>query len=209
MTRSDDDPVTRRGGYHHGNLDAALVAAVRTLVERDGAGGFSMAEACKMAGVSTAAPYRHFRDKTDILGHVARAGFDELAAAMRAARERALPDDPAGLIAGLGKVYVAFALQNPETFALMFASPREVREDDRVHAAGKACFGVLIDEVARYLGRAADAQESRELSVMLWTFVHGVASLARDGDYEAAEIDVETDRLIERATRAVLAGVGR
>lgn len=199
--------AVKRAGYHHGNLEEALVAAVRRLVERDGAAAFSIAEACKMAGVSTAAPYRHFRDKRDILAHVARAGFLDLTAAMETARDGMSPDDAAGRIAGLGKAYVAFALAHPETFALMFGSGPDLKDDEKVGPVGAACFNVLIGEVARFLGHAAPEHEAMELSVMLWSFVHGVAALARGRDYQVARIPVETDRLIERATRAVLAGI--
>lgn len=212
-----------RRSYHHGDLERALVEAVRVLVERDGAARFSVAEACKMAGVSTAAPYRHFRDKDDILAAVKTAGFAELTRRMEAARDAAgaaaapavhgplAGGDEAAVrrVAAIGKEYVGFALACPETFALMFGARRLEIAPEReaeVEGAGHACFDVLIREVADFLGRSAEERDARELSVMLWSFVHGVAALAREGDYEAARIPVETDRLIERATRAVLAG---
>jgi len=213
-----------RRSYHHGDLERALVAATRQLVERDGTARFSVAEACKMAGVSTGAPYRHFRDKDDILAAVKVAGFEELTARMLAARDDAANAGSGGAggpldegdeaavrrVSAIGKAYVAFALDWPETFALMFGGARlEVtpeRQGD-IGSAGHRCFNVLIDEVARFLGHSSSEFESRELSVMLWSFVHGVAGLARDRAYDAARIDVVTDRLVDRASRAVLAGV--
>lgn len=210
--------------YHHGDLERALVAAARTLIERDGAARLSVSAACRMAGVSTAAPYRHFRDKDDLLAHVKKAGFEELTRRMEEAREAAGAmadhEEDAGVldaedeaavrrIAAIGKAYVAFALACPETFALMFGAHRLSVTDEReeeVRRVGQGCFDVLIGEVARFLRRSGTQDEAAELSVMLWSFVHGVAALARDQDYDSVRIPVDVDRLVDRASRAVLAG---
>lgn len=194
--------IQKKQRYHHGDLAAALIAAIRVLIERDGPGDFSLAEACKMAGVSTAAPYRHFADKHEMLCEVAESGFRELTQAMLD-RLQAVPDTGPARIAAIGKVYVAFAMQNPGTFRLMFGS--DVKQDEDVHCAGDECFGVLISEVAQQIGAAFDSEDSMTLSVMLWSFVHGVASLALDGDYEAAGVEVDTDRMLELAAQRFLA----
>src|SRR5499425_1916293 len=68
----------RRATYHHGELREALVRATRKLVEQRGAENFTLADACRLAGVTTAAPYRHFRGKQEILEEIASRGFDEL-----------------------------------------------------------------------------------------------------------------------------------
>ena len=188
----------RKSAYHHGDLGEALVVAVRGLIERDGIGDFSIAEACKSIGVSTAAPYKHFTDKQDILRHVAKAGFEDMTDQMVTARDRH-PDDPARRISEIGKTYVDFALANPETFKLMFGSTPDVKDDDTVRGAGHACFDVLISEVAGYLGSTSESDDSRDLSIMLWTFVHGAASLAIDKDYDAARQEVDLHALIEAA----------
>jgi len=64
--------------YHHGELREALIRATRKLVEERGAENFTLADACRVAGVTTAAPYRHFQGKQDILAEIASRGFDEL-----------------------------------------------------------------------------------------------------------------------------------
>ncbi len=191
-------------GYHHGDLGSALVDTIRGLIERDGIGDFSIAEACKALGVTTAAPYKHFADKHDILRHVARAGFDELSDAMRTARDGE-PDDPVHRIAEMGKAYVGFALANPETFKLMFGSTPDVKDDERTRDSGHRCFDVLIAEVSAYLGAEMGSEESRTQSVMLWTFVHGVASLSIDRDYDTARAPIYQPSLIEEATARLLA----
>src|SRR5882762_10211660 len=59
-----------RRGYHHGNLREALIEAALRLIGEKGPGGFTVAEAARAAGVSPAAPYRHFRDGQDLLADV-------------------------------------------------------------------------------------------------------------------------------------------
>ena len=65
------DQITRRSSYHHGDLRAQLIAAVRELVETQGPDGFSVSEAARSAGVSSAAPYKHFKDRSELLHAVA------------------------------------------------------------------------------------------------------------------------------------------
>ncbi|MEM8811142.1 MAG: TetR/AcrR family transcriptional regulator [Pseudomonadota bacterium] len=197
--------IAAKGGYHHGDLGAALVAAVRRLIERDGPSNFSISEACKMAGVSTAAPYRHFADKQDILYHVAQAGFVDMTAMMVHARD-AEPADSSQVrrIARMGKAYLRFAFNNPGTFRLMFGSSPNVKENKNVHETGHTCFGTLINEVGRYMGPKTEEVEIKRVAVRLWTFVHGAASLAIDKDYDAAEIDVNVEGMIDEATAMLL-----
>ena len=73
----DESGVTsEKRGYHHGNLKQALVAAALTLIEEKGPLAFTIAEAAKHAGVSAAAPYRHFRSRDELLAETARQGFE-------------------------------------------------------------------------------------------------------------------------------------
>ena len=74
-------------GYHHGDLRAQLVEAVRGLIERDGPDGFSVAEASRLAGVSSGAPYKHFKDRDAILKAVALGGLQRLGERMAAASD--------------------------------------------------------------------------------------------------------------------------
>lgn len=189
--------------YHHGDLSKALVSAVRVLIERDGTAHFSISEACQMAGVSTAAPYRHFKDKQDILYHVAREGFDDLTAEMEVAIKTHKRGE-AALIAAIGKAYVRFAETNPGVFRLMFGSSPNVKQNDQVRDTGHCCFNTLINEVAYFLGLDANDEASKKTSVLLWTFVHGVASLLIDEDYNVADIAIDIDAMIEVATPRLL-----
>ena len=200
--RAGDD-AGRRARYHHGDLEAALIAQVRHLVERDGALNFSIAEACKCAGVSTAAPYRHFRDKQAILEAVAKTGFAELADRLDAARA-GLPDGSVDAIAATGAAYVAFAADNPNLFKLMFGSHPPVRADEGVHAEGMRSFGVLLAQVAAATGAAGIDDDVLRRALPLWTFVHGVAFLTIDGDYGNVAPDLDVTAMIRETTQRLL-----
>ena len=86
--------ATRRDGYHHGDLKRALTHAALSLVAERGPKGFTLTEAARRAGVSAAAPYRHFSDKASLLATVAEQGFLELHTALTAASEAATDPGP-------------------------------------------------------------------------------------------------------------------
>ncbi len=77
MSCKDRGPGRR--GYHHGNLREALIQSALSLIGEKGPAGFTIAEAARSAGVSPAAPYRHFRDREELMADVARLGFDRFA----------------------------------------------------------------------------------------------------------------------------------
>src|SRR6188474_2690475 len=82
-------------GYHHGNLKEALIRAALKLIAEKGPAGFTFADAARWAGVSPAAPYRHFRDRDDLLASVAERGYVQFEAALNAAWDDGRPDTPA------------------------------------------------------------------------------------------------------------------
>jgi len=86
--------VTRKAACHHGDLRAQLITAVRELVETHGPDGFSVAEAARRAGVSSAAPCKHFKDRHKILRGVVSAAMDRLQRPARLIDRRAVA--PAG-----------------------------------------------------------------------------------------------------------------
>jgi AcrR family transcriptional regulator len=106
--------------HHHGDLRAQLIAAVRGLIETHGPDGFSVAEAARRAGVSAAAPNKHFKDRPEILRAVAGKAMDRL----RQGVEGAAAQHPTGsleAVAAIGQAYVDFARSGPGVFRLIFS----------------------------------------------------------------------------------------
>src|SRR5271163_3368051 len=106
------DGGSGRRGYHHGNLREALIDATLELISAKGPAGFTIAEAARLAGVSPAAPYRHFRDAESLLAEVATLGFDAFRDSLAAALARH-PADPARAAEAIGRAYLGFAREEP------------------------------------------------------------------------------------------------
>jgi AcrR family transcriptional regulator len=172
------DQTAPRSSYHHGDLRAQLIAAVRDLVETHGPDGFSVAEAARRAGVSSAAPYKHFKDRPELLRAVASEGMDRLRDAMEAAVAR----HPA---------YVDFARSGPGVFRLVFGLTEGHEEDPLLEEKGAACFAVVLRAVAAVLGPSPDDPTVQSRAYALWTCVHGHSFLTIDrktkGKFEMAD----------------------
>lgn len=189
--------------YHHGDLREALIQASYDLVRRDGAENFALAEACRLAGVSTAAPYKHFKDRDEVLGLVVARGFDEMSSQSMAAVEAAGVGTLAGL-AAMGRAYVRFAVENEKLFRLMFGQHPILKADANVVGEGTDCFSKVIEQVAIYCERNGAPGNPDEIAVRLWTFVHGAASLLIDGDYAVVVPDFDIEALLDGATPYLL-----
>lgn len=197
------DAVRAKSKYHHGDLREALVQASYDLVSRHGAENFTLAEACRLAGVSTAAPYKHFKDRDEVLGIVVTRGFDEMSERSMAAVQAAGTGTMAGIIA-MGQAYVHFAVDNQPLFRLMFGQHPVLKSDECVVGEGMGCFSKVIEQVAIYCQRNGVPGDPNEIAVRLWTFVHGAASLLIDGDYAVVAPEVDVDALVARATPQLL-----
>jgi AcrR family transcriptional regulator len=181
-----------------------LVQASYELIAKRGGENFTLAQACRLAGVTTAAPYKHFKDRDEILGLVAARGLEEMTTRFVAAVEAAGPGTPA-TIAAIGHAYVRFAIENQHLFRLMFGQHPILKSDERVIGASVACFSKVIDQVAIYCERNKVPGDPTGIAMRLWTFVHGAASLLIDGDYDLIDPGLSVDQLIEKAAPILLA----
>lgn len=198
-----------RRGYHHGDLRRALLDAAIRLISTEGADALTLRAAARAAGVSQAAPYRHFADKGELLAAVAEEGFRLMAAEMRAAAA-AYAGDAIGAFRSCGLAYVAFARAHSAHFRVMFGR----------HVANRAAYPGLKDAAGEAFalleGRIADGQKAgfvingdvRPLALATWSMVHGLAALLVDGQLEGRGGD-DPEGLAERVTAALFLGIGR
>ena len=200
-----------RRGYHHGNLREALIQAAQDLIGAKGPAGFTIAEAARLAGVSPAAPYRHFRDAESLLAEVATRGFDafhdRLAAALAAA-----PADPARAAETVGRAYLAFARDEPAFYAAMFEA-RIAREPfPDLQAAGDRAFAVLHARGSHLAARRARIIQPRPPALMIalhiWSTAHGIAALFGRADPSRRPLPMSTEDLLEAALLIYLQGLG-
>lgn len=189
--------------YHHGDLRAVLVEATRRLVEENGPDHVSIAKACRLAGVSTAAPYKHFRDKTEMLNAVALDGMERQRVQMIAALE-GIPEGTPERIAALGRVYVTFAVTEPGVFRLMFALSGEHEDDPALMEKGDEVFSLVKREVALCTGQPEDSEDVERRSFVLWSFVHGLSFLTIDGKVSKMCGEFDIDPVLDDVARRVV-----
>ncbi len=192
-----------RKTYHHGDLKRALTAAALTLVAEKGPKGFSLSEAARRAGVSVAAPYRHFTDKADLLAAVAEQGFVELHEALTAVK--GTTTDVREQVIELGRAYVRWAVTHPDHYQVMFGSEVSKADHPGLQVAGEAAFSDLLDAVTRcQQAGLISGQDPLDAAVPLWSLVHGIASLASGGDLKQVGIEDDPEDLVARAVASGL-----
>jgi AcrR family transcriptional regulator len=175
----DKAPADAERRYHHGDLRRALLDAAEALLA-EGEAAPGLRAVARRAGVSHAAPYRHFADRAALLAAVAARGFRELADRM--AHAAAAAGDARARLAALGEAYVGFALDRPAAFRLMFG-PQFAggRGGPELQAAQAEAFELLARAVAELRGGAARDPEVRQAAVAAWGLAHGLAQLLIDG----------------------------
>jgi AcrR family transcriptional regulator len=188
----------RRESYHHGDLKRALTSAALSLVAERGPKGFTLTEAARRAGVSAAAPYRHFTDKAHLLATVAEQGFLDLHAALAAGADAA--PGPAGKLSGIGRAYVRWAVGHPDQYRVMFGADTDKTQHPSLAAAAGQAFGHLLDAIAGCQAAGLlRGEQPRELAGPLWSLVHGIASLAIDGELRNVGIDQDPEDMASDA----------
>jgi AcrR family transcriptional regulator len=167
-----------RESYHHGNLREALIEAALGLIAERGPAGFTFAEAARSAGVSAAAPYRHFRDRNALVAAVAKRGFDRFTAELGAAWGGGRPD-PITAIENCGRAYLAFARREPASYAAMFQPGFPTEEDASLLQASDRAFAIFREAAQSACATVPKPDRPPALMVALhiWALSHGVASL--------------------------------
>ncbi len=225
---SQQKSTSKRSAYHHGNLRDHLIAATRSLIESNGSEHFKVADACRHAGVSTAAPYRHFVDRQALLNAVAIAGFHDLRDKARTAGSQ-YSSGSVDAVSAIGQAYVAFAACEPNLFRLMFGQNTSDTDsqagncDGLQHThidrksvdcantrmtdcekAGRECYEVLLEQLVVTLNRESIDEAVVKAAFPLWTFVHGLSFLVIDGNLSVNQMPINIKQQIEWATECLM-----
>jgi AcrR family transcriptional regulator len=196
-------------GYHHGNLKEALVRAALELIAKKGPAGFTFAEAARWAGVSPAAPYRHFRDRDELLADVARRGFEAFAAELAGAWDDGRPD-PFTAFDRVGKAYLQFAKTQPAYYSAMFEAGIPPDSNPELREAGERAFAVLRTATERLVATmpAQGRPPVLMMALHIWSLSHGIASLFGRGDAARRTLPMSPEELLEAAVLIYLRGLG-
>ena len=196
-------------GYHHGNLKEALVRAALELIAQKGPAGFTFAEAARWAGVSPAAPYRHFRDRDELLASVALRGFERFAVVLLRAWDDGRPDTFSAFDR-LGKAYLEFARAEPAFYSAMFEAGVPLGHSPELREAAERAFAVLRAAAEKLCAQVPPQRRPPALMVALhvWAMSHGVASLFGRGDAAQRPLPMSAEELLEAGVLVYLRGLG-
>ena len=204
---ADDGPEPRKS-YHHGNLRQALVAATLKLIEAKGPLGFTLAEAARDAGVSSAAPYRHFRGRDELIEEVAQQGYGMFADRLERAWNDGRPSALSAFMA-TGRAYLDFARENPGHYIAMFESGVSIAGNPELARAADRAMSVLVRAAERLAAPLpADRRPpARMVANHIWAFSHGVVELFARGS-PGGRAPYSADEMLESGTAIYLRGLG-
>lgn len=167
--------------YHHGDLRRAVLDTAMDMLVQDGNWQFTLREVARRAGVSHAAPYKHFPDKAALLTELALFGFQRLHRALNdavAASDNVIDAE----FDAMALAYLTFGLKNPALYRLMFGA--EVAAATALHLQPRAMgpFDLLLGVLQRgqIAGRVVD-RPIRGLAAACWAQLHGLTLLELDG----------------------------
>lgn len=203
-----EDGGRARRGYHHGNLREALIEAALPLIASRGPQGFTLAEVAREAGVSNAAPYRHFKGREDLIAEMARRGFDLFADLLERAWNKGQPS-PISAFEKMSRAYLHFARREPGMYIAMFESGVDVHADPALRAASDRAMGVMRAASEALVMRLPPEKRPpvQMMSYHIWALSHGVVELfARESAGQRASISPED--LLETGAMVYLRGLG-
>ena len=191
--------------YHHGDLPRTLLDVALHIVETQGTEALTLRAVARQAGVSQAAPYRHFANKEAILAAVAEEGFRSLMIAMRQSLQ-ACGDIPLARLRAVGIGYVTFATSHPSHFRVMFGRDMADRSAFPIlRQVANDTLAMVVDAIAdcQRAGLVRSEEPAADLALTAWSSVHGLSALLVDGVIERPVADVA-----EMVTRDLFLGLG-
>ena len=205
QARTPAKKAPRRDTYHHGDLANALVAAALESIAAHGLEGFTLRDTARRAGVSPAAPYRHFADRDDVLAAVASDCATRLGDALERAAVAAVADGALAVFRATGVAYVRFAVEHPAHFRVMNMPAVAAR----LPPPARAEIGAWFETARAQLAAAQAAGEVADLpldQIMLAAhcLVHGLAHLIVDGQEGFADATPDAAAAFADAVTAIL-----
>jgi AcrR family transcriptional regulator len=181
-----DATMDTKRPYHHGDLKNALLESARAILEEEGLAALSLRAVARRAGVSHAAPYRHFPNHEALLVELSTEGFVELRAGIAAAQVKGAQADR---VAEIGAAYMRFVAKRPALTRLMFGP--QLPNRDKFPALGVAADAIGA-EIGQALGDSA-------LGLAVWAAVHGLAMLVLENVIDLGQRRSGLDVLPSRA----------
>lgn len=199
---------SKKRNYHHGNLVPVLKNAALRLIARHGVAAFKLRDAAREAGVSHAAPYRHFASREALLAAIAEDGLRDLKAALEEARA-SHRGNPLEAFLMTGSAFIVFAVSHPSHFRVMYGPDSPDRKAfPEIHELDLACRQEAIDalEIGQEAGLLRQG-DSQELAIIMFAILYGAAGAYLDGQLARLGFPGEkAEALLQKAGLILLEG---
>ncbi len=167
--------------YHHGDLKRVIIETAQDMLREEKGWQFTLREVARRAGVSHAAPYKHFPDKSALLAELATLGFNEMGRQIALELERQFRSPHAEFIAA-SKAYIRFGTTTPSLYRLMFSADVDKSSFPNLDEAGNNAFALLLGILDRgQKSGALKKQPVRAQAAAAWSLLHGFTMLSIDG----------------------------
>ena len=190
--------------YHHGDLRRAIMDAALEMTAESGLASLSLREIARRIGVTTAAPYHHFKDRQTLLVDLAIEAYSQLLGVMKRARDAAKSAE--GEIEAAAGAYLKFGRHHRAQYAIMFSGELAThpRADEMISVANQ-CLDLVRTSIAdsRKLGPVDTAQAA----FCAWSLLHGILML--DQNSVLQESPPEQERLAIQGVVAIVKGFGK
>jgi len=182
--------ITERKAKEKEELRALILQGAKKLFIENGIEQTTIRNIADEISYSVGTVYVYFKDKDSILHELHTLGFKQLGGEMRVLTSVA---NPMERLAAIGRVYVRFAMDNPDMYDLMFnmKAPMEFLKkiEEEEWNEGKATFNVLKSTVEQCMAHGYfKGHQLEALSFMIWSTVHGMCSLYIRGSIKAVNL---------------------
>lgn len=189
--------------YHHGDLRRALLKAAVTILERDGPSALSLRAVAREAGVSPAAPYHHFKDKSELLNAVAMEGFARMKTILAEAFAAAPKDE---VRSSLGVAYVEFSQANPALYRVMWDCARNGEKMPDSPHEDESAFDLVKGAIRDAAGGQISELDLELTAIASWCAAHGLAEISTFAQFQPLKDALGGDRAFLQAVLNHLGG---
>ncbi|SFP74196.1 TetR/AcrR family transcriptional regulator [Hydrogenimonas thermophila] len=180
----------KKSKYHHGNLKDELLNIAFEFIHKNGVENLTLKILAEETGTSRSAIYRHFSSKDELIETIIEKGFEEFDNAVSPILkdiEKPLADR----FYLSGKKYIEFAIENRNLYTLLFGKKYADIRERIVDIKDDDCSGFGTLKLAIEEGQKSGIiknDDSYKQAIVIWSSLHGLASLIINGFMNVEEI---------------------